>query len=250
MSPSRPFILRPVATSLLMLAIVLAGLVGWRFLPLSALPQVDYPTIQVQTLYPGASPEVMAQTVTAPLERQFGQMPGLSRMSSTSAAGVSIVTLQFGLGRLPAETMKHLAHHRDLGLHDEVVGITKFCVHPNHLLKNKKIVGGTKQVHFDKIKALQPDIIICNKEENTLEMVQELSAKTQFVYISHNRLAMEMADQLVGVTMQEKGVSSVVSVNLVEAKSMIVSLRSIGLKGGNAEKKSFLFCIDDSIYSL
>ena len=69
-----------------------------RFLPLSALPQVDYPTIQVQTLYPGASPEVMAQTVTAPLERQFGQMPGLSRMSSTSAAGVSIVTLQFGLG--------------------------------------------------------------------------------------------------------------------------------------------------------
>ncbi len=98
MSPSRPFILRPVATSLLMLAIVLAGLVGLRFLPLSALPQVDYPTIQVQTLYPGASPEVMAQTVTAPLERQFGQMPALSRMASTSASGVSIVTLQFGLG--------------------------------------------------------------------------------------------------------------------------------------------------------
>ena len=98
MSPSRPFILRPVATSLLMLAIVLAGLVGLKFLPLAALPQVDYPTIQVQTLYPGASPEVMAQTVTAPLERQFGQMPGLARMSSTSAAGVSIVTLQFNLG--------------------------------------------------------------------------------------------------------------------------------------------------------
>ncbi|MEO7392665.1 MAG: efflux RND transporter permease subunit [Ramlibacter sp.] len=98
MSPSRPFILRPVATSLLMLAIVLAGMVSFRFLPLSALPQVDYPTIQVQTLYPGASPEVMAQTVTAPLERNFGQMPGLSRMASTSAAGVSIVTLQFGLG--------------------------------------------------------------------------------------------------------------------------------------------------------
>jgi len=97
-SPSRPFILRPVATSLLMLAIVLAGLVGFKFLPLSALPQVDYPTIQVQTLYPGASPEVMAQTVTAPLERQFGQMPGLERMSSSSAAGVSIITLQFGLG--------------------------------------------------------------------------------------------------------------------------------------------------------
>jgi multidrug efflux pump len=98
MSPSRPFILRPVATSLLMLAIVLAGLVGFRFLPLSALPQVDYPTIEVQTLYPGGSPEVMAQTVTAPLERQFGQMPGLARMSSTSAAGVSMITLQFSLG--------------------------------------------------------------------------------------------------------------------------------------------------------
>jgi len=96
-SPSRPFIERPVATALLMLAIVLAGLVGFRFLPLAALPQVDYPTIQVQTLYPGASPEVMSRTVTAPLERQFGQMAGLDRMSSTSATGVSIVTLQFGL---------------------------------------------------------------------------------------------------------------------------------------------------------
>lgn len=98
MSPSRPFILRPVATSLLMVAIVLAGLVGFKFLPLAALPQVDYPTIQVQTLYPGASPDVMAQTVSAPLERQFGQMSGLTRLSSTSAAGVSIITLQFGLG--------------------------------------------------------------------------------------------------------------------------------------------------------
>ncbi len=98
MSPSSPFIQRPVATALLMVAIVLAGLLGFKFLPLSALPQVDYPTIQVQTLYPGASPEVMAQTVTAPLERQFGQMAGLQRLSSTSAAGVSIVTLQFGLG--------------------------------------------------------------------------------------------------------------------------------------------------------
>ncbi len=98
MSPSRPFIERPVATSLLMLAIVLAGLVGFRFLPLSALPQVDYPTIQVQTLYPGGSPEVMSNTVTAPLERQFGQMAGLDRMASTSAAGVSIITLQFTLG--------------------------------------------------------------------------------------------------------------------------------------------------------
>jgi multidrug efflux pump len=98
MSPSRPFIQRPVATSLLMLAIVLAGMVGFKFLPLSALPQVDYPTIQVQTLYPGGSPDVMSNTVTAPLERQFGQMAGLDRMSSTSAAGVSIITLQFTLG--------------------------------------------------------------------------------------------------------------------------------------------------------
>ncbi|MFT5643637.1 MAG: multidrug efflux pump [Janthinobacterium sp.] len=99
MNPSAPFILRPVATALLMLAIVLAGIVGFKFLPLSALPQVDFPTIQVQTLYPGASPEVMGQTVTAPLERQFGQMSGLQRMSSTSAAGLSLVTLQFGLGQ-------------------------------------------------------------------------------------------------------------------------------------------------------
>src|SRR3954463_16034193 len=97
MSPSRLFILRPVATSLLMVAIVLAGFVGFRFLPPSALPEVDYPTIQVQTLYPGASPEVMANTVTAPLERQFGQMSDLKRMSSVSSAGASIVTLQFGL---------------------------------------------------------------------------------------------------------------------------------------------------------
>jgi multidrug efflux pump len=97
MSPSRPFIDRPVATALLMVAIVLAGLVGLRLLPLAALPQVDYPTIQVQTLYPGGSPEVMGRTVTAPLERQFGQMAGLNRMSSVSSAGVSIVTLQFAL---------------------------------------------------------------------------------------------------------------------------------------------------------
>jgi multidrug efflux pump len=97
MNPSRPFIERPVATALLMAAIVLAGLVGFKFMPLSALPEVDYPTIQVQTLYPGASPEVMSQTVTAPLERQLGQMPGLARMSSVSTAGASIVTLQFTL---------------------------------------------------------------------------------------------------------------------------------------------------------
>src|ERR1700680_3481894 len=98
MNVSEPFILRPVGTSLLMAAIMLSGMVAYRFLPLSALPQVDYPTIQVQTLYPGASPEVMSQTVTAPLERQFGQMSGLQRMSSTSTAGASVITLQFGLG--------------------------------------------------------------------------------------------------------------------------------------------------------
>ena len=97
MNPSRPFIMRPVATALLMVAIVLAGLVGFKLLPLSALPEVDYPTIQVSTLYPGASPEVMAQTVTAPLERQFGQMSGLERMSSVSSAGASVITLQFTL---------------------------------------------------------------------------------------------------------------------------------------------------------
>jgi multidrug efflux pump len=97
LSPSHIFIQRPIATSLLMLAIFLSGIVGFQFLPLSALPQVDYPTIQVQTFYPGASPEVMTSVVTAPLERQFGQMPGLNRMSSVSSAGASIVTLQFNL---------------------------------------------------------------------------------------------------------------------------------------------------------
>jgi multidrug efflux pump len=97
MSPSRPFILRPVATSLLMVAILLAGFVAYKQLPVSALPQVDYPTIQVQTFYPGASPEVMASSVTAPLERQFGQIPGLSQMTSTSSGGGSVITLQFSL---------------------------------------------------------------------------------------------------------------------------------------------------------
>jgi multidrug efflux pump len=97
MSPSRPFIERPVATSLLMLAILLAGIVGFKFLPLSALPEVDYPTIQVQTGYPGASPEVMATTVTAPLEVQFGQMTQLDRMSSISSSGSSVINLQFDL---------------------------------------------------------------------------------------------------------------------------------------------------------
>jgi multidrug efflux pump len=97
MSPSRIFILRPVATTLFMAAILIVGLVAYRFLPLSALPEVDYPTIQVQTFYPGASPDVMTSSVTAPLERQLGQMPGLKQMSSTSSAGASVITLQFTL---------------------------------------------------------------------------------------------------------------------------------------------------------
>jgi multidrug efflux pump len=97
MNPSRLFIQRPVATSLLMAAILLIGIVGLKFLPLSALPEVDYPTIQVQTFYPGASPDVMTSSVTAPLERQFGQMPGLTQMSSVSSAGASVLTLQFDL---------------------------------------------------------------------------------------------------------------------------------------------------------
>jgi multidrug efflux pump len=96
-NPSRIFILRPVGTSLLMVAILLVGIVAYGFLPLSALPEVDYPTIQVQTFYPGASPEVMTSSVTAPLEVQFGQMPGLNQMSSTSSGGASVITLQFSL---------------------------------------------------------------------------------------------------------------------------------------------------------
>ena len=97
MSPSRTFILRPVATSLLMVAILLAGAVAYKELPVSALPEVDYPTIQVITFYPGASPDVMASSVTAPLERQFGQVPGLQQMTSTSSDGCSVITLQFTL---------------------------------------------------------------------------------------------------------------------------------------------------------
>ena len=97
MSPSRPFILRPVATTLLMVAILLSGIVAYRQLPLSALPEVDYPTIQVVTFYPGASPDVMTSSITAPLERQLGQMPGLRQMSSSSSGGASVITLQFNL---------------------------------------------------------------------------------------------------------------------------------------------------------
>src|ERR1043166_2469330 len=97
MNPSRIFILRPVATTLLMVAILLAGALAYRLLPVSALPQVDYPIIQVFTFFPGASPDVMASSVTAPLERQFGQMPGLNQMTSTSSSGSSVITLQFTL---------------------------------------------------------------------------------------------------------------------------------------------------------
>ena len=97
MNLSRLFILRPVATTLSMLAIVLAGIIAYRLLPVSALPQVDYPTIRVMTLYPGASPDVMTSAVTAPLERQFGQMPGLTQMASTSSGGASVLTLRFNL---------------------------------------------------------------------------------------------------------------------------------------------------------
>jgi len=97
MNPSQPFILRPVATTLLMIAIILSGMLAFRFLPVAALPEVDYPTIQVQTFYPGASPDVMTSSVTAPLEVQFGQMPNLNQMSSVSSAGASVITLQFGL---------------------------------------------------------------------------------------------------------------------------------------------------------
>src|SRR5437763_539294 len=97
MNPSRPFILRPIATSLLMAGILLVGAVAYKQLPVSALPQVDYPTIQVITFYPGASPDVMASSITAPLERQFGEVPGLNQMTSTSSDGSSLITLQFSL---------------------------------------------------------------------------------------------------------------------------------------------------------
>src|SRR5881227_772511 len=97
MNPSRIFILRPVATSLLMVGILLAGMVAYRQLPVSALPQVDYPTIEILTFYPGASPDVMTSSVTAPMERQFGEIPGLSQMTSVSSYGGSLITLQFNL---------------------------------------------------------------------------------------------------------------------------------------------------------
>src|SRR5277367_1390827 len=97
MSISKPFITRPVATSLLMVGVLLAGAVAYLQLPVSALPQVDYPTIQIVTFYPGASPDVMASAVTTPLERQFGELPGLAQMTSTSSLGGSVITLEFNL---------------------------------------------------------------------------------------------------------------------------------------------------------
>src|ERR1700722_9061596 len=97
MNPSRIFILRPVATTMLMVGILLAGAVGYTQLPVSALPEVDYPIIQVITFYPGASPDVMASAVTAPLERQFGEVPGLNQMTSSSSDGSSVITMQFAL---------------------------------------------------------------------------------------------------------------------------------------------------------
>src|SRR5260370_2841205 len=97
MSPSRSVMLRPVASTLLMVGVLLVGFVAYRQLPVSALPQVDYPTIQIQTFYPGASPDVMASSVTAPLEREFGEIPGLNQMTSTSSFGSSVITLQFVL---------------------------------------------------------------------------------------------------------------------------------------------------------
>jgi len=96
-SPSRIFILRPVATSLMMAGVVLVGVTAFRQLPVSALPQVDYPTIQVQTFYPGSSPEVVTSSITAPLEKQFGQVPGLTQMTSISSFSSSLITLQFSL---------------------------------------------------------------------------------------------------------------------------------------------------------
>lgn len=95
MNLSRPFILRPVATTLLMVALLLSGVLAYRLLPVAALPQVDYPIIQITTLYPGASPELTTRTITAPLERQLGQIPGLKQLSSTSSGGASVITLQF-----------------------------------------------------------------------------------------------------------------------------------------------------------
>src|SRR6202161_4633329 len=118
MNVSGPFILRPVGTTLFMAAILLSGIVAYSLLPLSTLPQVDYPPTHAQTFYPGASPEVMTSSVTAPLERQLGQMPGLSQMTSASSAGASIITLQFGLdltldvGEQAVQAAIHAANNR------------------------------------------------------------------------------------------------------------------------------------------
>ena len=111
MNISRIFILRPIATSLLMVALLLSGLLAYHYLPMAALPQIDYPTIQVQTLYPGASSEVMAAVVTSPLERQLGTMSGLVQMTSLSSAGASVITLQFDLS-VPLDVAEQEVHQR------------------------------------------------------------------------------------------------------------------------------------------
>ena len=110
MNISRIFILRPIATSLLMVALLLSGLLAYHYLPMAALPQIDYPTIQVQTLYPGASSEVMAAVVTSPLERQLGTMSGLVQMTSLSSAGASVITLQFDLSGPPSTRRTTCCH--------------------------------------------------------------------------------------------------------------------------------------------
>ena len=132
MSPSKLFILRPVATTLLMFGVLLVGGVAYLQLPVSALPEVDYPTIQVVTFYPGADPEVMASSVTSPLERQFGQVPGLSQMTSTSSFGSSVITLQFGLDQNIDVVQIHSRPRRLFELVEVELardGITKLLIH-------------------------------------------------------------------------------------------------------------------------
>lgn len=123
--PSRLFILRPIATTLLMLAILLAGIIGYRALPVSALPEVDYPTIQVVTLYPGASPDVIASAITAPLERQLGQMSGLKQMSTQSSGGASVITLQFQLTLAVTSTAMPMTQVQDMVRAENGAGVRR-----------------------------------------------------------------------------------------------------------------------------
>src|ERR1700677_3117159 len=132
MNPSAPFIQRPVATSLLMIAIMLVGVVGYLFLPLSALPEVDYPTIQVQSFYPGASPDVMTTSVTAILERQFGEMPGLKEMSSVSSAGAPVITLSISSPSLPITSVADLADTRIAQKISQLAGVGLVSISGGH----------------------------------------------------------------------------------------------------------------------